>query len=107
MDAEEKIFGVGHPLLSAKALKLWKFPKNVQLSVYAHHRAVTPDSPPSIMLIKLADYLATKAGYHFNPMFTADMKGLSVPLFLLENDYQPLVEEVALKVEMLVNQAFA
>jgi hypothetical protein len=40
-------------------------------------------------------------------MFTADMKGLTVPLFLLENDYQPVVEEVALKVEMLVNQAFA
>jgi HD-like signal output (HDOD) protein len=107
LDVEERIFGVSHPLLSAKALKLWKFPKNVQLAVYAHHRTMPQDSPASIMLIKLADYLATKAGYHFNPMFTADMKGLTVPLFLLENDYQPVVEEVALKVEMLVNQAFA
>jgi HD-like signal output (HDOD) protein len=101
LEVEEKIFGVSPPLLSAKALKLWKFPKNVQ------HRAMAQDSPASIMLIKLADYLATKAGYHFNPMFTADMKGLTVPLFLLENDYQPVVEEVALKVEMLVAQAFA
>ena len=106
VEVEEKIFGVSHPLLSAKALKLWKFPKNVQLAVYAHHRAMAQDSPVSIMLIKLADYLATKAGYHFNPMFTADMKGLTVPLFLLENDYQPVVDEVALKVEMLVSQAF-
>ena len=106
VEVEEKIFGVSHPLLSAKALKLWKFPKNVQLAVYAHHRSMAQDSPVSIMLIKLADYLATKAGYHFNPMFTADMKGLTVPLFLLENDYQPVVDEVALKVEMLVSQAF-
>lgn len=107
LEVEEKLFGVSHPLLSAKALKLWKFPKNVQLAVYAHHRDVVRDSPPAIMLIKLADYLATKAGYHFNSMFTADMKALGVPLFLLENDYQPVVEEVALKVETLVNQAFA
>ncbi len=107
IEVEEKIFGVSHPLLSAKALKLWKFPKNVQLAVYAHHRSVTEDSPTGIKLIKLADYLATKAGYHFNPMFTADIKGLTVPLPLLENDYQPVIDEVALKVETLVSQAFA
>ena len=107
IEVEEKIFGVSHPLLSAKALKLWKFPKNVQLAVYAHHRSVAEDSPAGIKLIKLADYLATKAGYHFNPMFTADRKGLTVPLALLENDYQPVIDEVALKVETLVSQAFA
>jgi HD-like signal output (HDOD) protein len=107
IEVEEKIFGVSHPLLSAKALKLWKFPKNVQLAVYAHHRSVAEDSPTGIKLIKLADYLATRAGYHFNPMFTADMKGLTVPLPLLENDYQPVIDEVALKVETLVSQAFA
>jgi HD-like signal output (HDOD) protein len=107
IEVEEKIFGVSHPLLSAKALKLWKFPKNVQLAVYAHHRSVAEDSPTGIKLIKLADYLATRAGYHFNPMFTADMNGLTVPLPLLENDYQPVIDEVALKVETLVSQAFA
>jgi len=107
IEIEEKIFGVSHPLLSAKTLKLWKFPKNVQLTVYAHHRAVAQDAPTAITLIKLADYLATKAGYHFNPMFTAEAKGLTVPLALLENDYQPVIDEVALKVETLVNQAFA
>ena len=58
------------------------------------------------MLLKLADYLATDAGYHFNPSFTTELKRLTLPIFLLENDFQPVIEEVALKVEMLVSQAF-
>lgn len=107
LEAEERLFGIAHPILSAKALKLWKFPKNVQLAVYAHHRAIADDNPPAdIMLVKLADYLATEAGYHFNPMFSLELKRLTLPIFLLENDYQPVVEEVSLKVEMLVSQAF-
>jgi len=108
MNVEDEIFGVSHPLLSAKALKLWKFPKNVQLTVYAHHRALAEDSPaPAIMLIKLSDFLATEAGYHFNPLFTAEYKRATIPAMLLENDYQPVIEEVSLKVETLVSQAFA
>jgi hypothetical protein len=107
LEIEDELFGVSHPILSAKALKLWKFPKNVQLAVYAHHRAISDDSPPpAIMLLKLADYLATDTGYHFNPMFSAELKRLTLPISLLENDFQPVVEEVALKVEMLVSQAF-
>lgn len=106
-EIEDEIFGVSHPILSAKALKLWKFPKNVQLAVYAHHRAISDDSaPPSIMVLKLADYLATDAGYHFNPLFSVEIKRQTLPDSLLENDYQPLIQEVALKVEMLVSQAF-
>jgi hypothetical protein len=58
------------------------------------------------MLLKLADYLSTESGYHFNPMFSAQLKRMTLPIFLLENDFQPIVEEVALKVEMLVSQAF-
>jgi HD-like signal output (HDOD) protein len=107
LEIEDELFGVSHPILSAKALKLWKFPKNVQLAVYAHHRTISDDSPPpAIMLLKLADYLATETGYHFNPSFTAELKRLTLPVFLLENDFQPIIEEVALKVEMLVSQAF-
>ncbi len=107
-EVEEEIFGVSHPILSAKALKLWKFPKNVQLAVYAHHRAIADDSPPpAIMLLKLADYLATEGGYHFNPMYSVEIKRQTIPAFMLENDYQPLIQEVSLKVEMLVSQAFA
>ena len=39
-------------------------------------------------------------------MFSLELKRLTLPIFLLENDYQPVVEEVSLKVEMLVSQAF-
>jgi HD-like signal output (HDOD) protein len=106
-EVEEDIFGVSHPILSAKALKLWKFPKNVQLTVYAHHRVITDDSPPpSIMLVKLADYLSTEAGYHFNPLYTVELKRQTIPVFLLEADYQPVIQDVSLKVETLVSQAF-
>lgn len=105
---EEEIFGYSHPVVSAKALKLWKFPKNIQLAVYAHHRAIADNSPaPVIMLLKLADYLATQAGYAFNPLFTPELKQLTLPISYLENDFQPVVQEVTLKVEMLVGQAFA
>lgn len=105
---EEELFGTGHPVVSAKALKLWKFSKNVQLSVYAHHRSVAPDSAPaSVLLLKLADYLSTEAGYQFNPLFTLEHKRMTLPVFLLENDFQPIIEEVSLKVEMLVGQTFS
>jgi len=106
-EVEDEIFGVSHPILSAKALKLWKFPKDVQLSVYAHHRAMTDEFPPaSIVLVKLADYLSTEAGYQFNPLYTLELKRQSIPGNLLDNDFQPLIQDVSLKVEMLVNQAF-
>ncbi len=105
---EETLFGVGHPVVSAKALKLWKFPKNVQLAVYAHHRDFAGSTPPAVVtLLKLADYLATEAGYHFNPTFTTDAKRLTLPAGLLDKDFQPLVEDVSLKVEMMVGQTFA
>lgn len=104
---EETLFGVGHPVVSAKALKLWKFPKNVQLAVYAHHRNIAGGSTPAVVtLLKLADYLATEAGYHFNPTFTKDMKRAHLSADLLDNDFQPLIEDVSLKVEMLVGQTF-
>ncbi len=104
---EETLFGVGHPVVSAKALKLWKFPKNVQLAVYAHHRDFAGSNPPAVVtLLKLADYLATEAGYHFNPTFTTDTKRLTLPEGLLDKDFQPLVEDVSLKVEMMVGQTF-
>lgn len=105
---EEKFFGLSHPVISAKALKLWKFPKSVQLSVYAHHRVLTDENPPaSIMLTKVADCLATEAGFAFNPLFSAATKRLSIPAQFLDNDYQPIIEEVMLKVDMLVGQTFS
>ncbi|GAB1410533.1 hypothetical protein MASR1M90_16870 [Desulfovibrionales bacterium] len=104
---EEKFFGLTHPVISAKALKLWKFPKSVQLAVYAHHRSLTDAEPPaSIMLTKVADYLATAAGFAFNPLFSANVKRESIPAQYLDNDYQPIIEEVVLKVDMLVGQTF-
>jgi HD-like signal output (HDOD) protein len=107
-EVEDQLFGVGHPILSAKALKLWKFPKNVQLAVYAHHRALTDEStPPAIMVLKLADFLATEAGYHFNPLFSPEIKRQTIPAQLLDNNYLPLIEDVALKVETLVSQTFS
>jgi len=107
-EVEDQLFGVGHPILSAKALKLWKFPKNVQLAVYAHHRALTDDTtPPAIMVLKLADYLATEAGYHFNPLFSPEIKRETIPAQMLDNNYLPLIEDVALKVETLVSQTFS
>lgn len=107
-EVEDQFFGVSHPILSAKALKLWKFPKNVQLAVYAHHRALTDESaPPAIMVLKLADYLATEAGYHFNPLFSPEIKRETIPAQLLDNNYLPLIEDVALKVETLVSQTFS
>lgn len=108
LDIEDDLFGVNHTILSAKALKLWKFPKDIQLSTYAHHRAIADAAPPpGIMLLKLADYLATDAGYQFNPLFSVELKRMTLPIMLLENDYQPLIQEVSLKVEMLVSQAFS
>ncbi|NCD24339.1 MAG: HDOD domain-containing protein [Deltaproteobacteria bacterium] len=108
LQLEESLFGVAHPVISAKALKLWKFPKNVQLAVYAHHRDVTTGNPPAVVtLLKVADCLATGAGYHFNPMFTLDMKQSTIPAGLMDNDFQPIVEEVSLKVELLVGQNFS
>lgn len=108
LEIEDGLFGVNHTILSAKALKLWKFPKSIQLAVYAHHRTPSDETlPASIILLKLADYLSTEAGYQFNPLFTLEAKRLSLPIYLLENDFQPVVEEVSLKVETLVSQAFA
>lgn len=104
---EEKFFGVTHPVVSAKALKLWKFPKSVQLAVYAHHRVLTDVAPPAaIMLLKVADYLASEAGYSFNPLFPVEVKRTAIPAQYLDNDYQPIIEEVVLKVDMLVGQTF-
>lgn len=107
LETEEAVFGVTHPVVSAKVLGLWKFPKSVQLASYAHHRTV-PDnaSTAGIRVLKLADYLSTEAGYSFNPLFTAEIKRADLPASLLENEYQPIVDEVSLKVETLVNQAF-
>lgn len=107
LEAEEAIFGVSHPLVSAKVLGLWKFPKAVQLASYAHHRVVPDNASTSgIRVLKLADYLSTEAGYSFNPLFTTEIKRRDLPESLLENEYQPLVDEVSLKIETLVNQAF-
>jgi HD-like signal output (HDOD) protein len=108
LQLEETLFGVGHPVVSAKALKLWKFPKNVQLAVYAHHRDLSAGNSPAVVtLLKVADYLATEAGYPFNSLFTLDMKRASLPAGLLDNDFQPIIEEVSLKVELLVGQTFS
>ncbi|NLW82238.1 MAG: HDOD domain-containing protein [Desulfovibrionales bacterium] len=108
LDTEEEIFGLSHPILSAKALNLWKFPKNVQLAVYAHHRDIPTDSRTgAIMLLKLADCLSTDAGYHFNPRFSVDLKRATIPPVLLAEDFQPVIQEVSLKVEMLVSQALS
>ena len=105
---EEKLFGVTHPVISAKALKLWKFPRNVQLAVFAHHRDLSRGTQPAgAVLLKLADYLATAAGYVFNPLFSLDTKRAELPAHLLEQDFQPLIEDVTLKVDMLVGQAFS
>jgi HD-like signal output (HDOD) protein len=105
LELEERIFGTNHTILSAKALNLWKFPKNIQISVYAHHRLSNSDPfPASIVLLKLADYLATEAGYSFNPLFSLESKRQSLPNELFDNDFQPLIEEVSLKVEALVSQ---
>lgn len=105
---EETLFGAGHPVVSAKALKLWKFPKNVQLAVYAHHRDVSGSNPPAVIaLLKLADFLATEAGYAFNPLYTLEMKRQTLPADLLDTDFHPIVEEVSLKVEMMVGQIFS
>lgn len=108
LELEESIFGINHTVLSAKALKIWQFPTNIQLAVYAHHRHTTPEPLPGpVMLLKLADYLASEAGYGFNPLFDVQTKGQSLPPALLENNFQPVIEEVALKVETLVNQTFS
>lgn len=107
LELEEQIFGTTHTLLSAKALNLWKFSKSIQLAVYAHHRPPSQDPLPTpIILLKLADYLASEAGYVFNPLFSLESKRQSLPDNLFENDFLPLIEEVALKVETLVNQTF-
>lgn len=105
---EEKLFGAAHPLISAKALKLWKFPRNVQLAAFAHHRDISSGTPSAgVELLKLADYLASAAGYTFNPLFTPDTKRSELPLHLLEHDFQPLIEDVSIKVDMLVGQVFS
>lgn len=107
LELEERIFGINHTVLSAKALNLWKFPKCIQLAVYAHHRLPSRDPfPAPIILLKLADYLATEAGYPFNPLFTLVSKKQSLPEALFENDFEPIMQEVSLKVETLVNQTF-
>jgi hypothetical protein len=36
-----------------------------------------------------------------------ELKRQSIPVFLLESDYQPVIQDVSLKVETLVSQAFA
>jgi Predicted signal transduction protein len=105
-EIEDEIFGVSHPILSAKALKLWKFPKNVQL-------ACTPTTGPFPTTLRPRPSCSSNlriiwhgCGLSLQPLFSVEIKRQTLPAFLLENDYQPVIQEVALKVEMLVSQAF-
>jgi HD-like signal output (HDOD) protein len=104
LDAEERIFGMTHPVVSAKTLKLWGFAREVQLAVYGHHRLVREDAPGSIFLVKLADYLATEAGYVFNPGISVLQKRSTLPETLLKPDFGPLIQEVSLKTDALLGQ---
>jgi HD-like signal output (HDOD) protein len=104
LDAEERLFGMTHPVVSAKALKLWGFSKEIQLAVYGHHRLVREGAPAAIFLLKLADCLATEGGYVFNPAISPLQKRATIPEKLFSVDFTPTIQDVSIKTDALLGQ---
>ncbi len=104
LDAEERLFGMTHPVVSAKALKLWGFAKDIQLAVYGHHRLVRDDALGLIFLLKLADYLATESGAVFNSAISLFQKRATIPEQYFSVDFGPVLQEVTLKTDALLSQ---
>ncbi|RMF77836.1 MAG: HDOD domain-containing protein [Nitrospirae bacterium] len=55
--AERELFGIDHCALGAKILQAWNLPEDTAQQIALHHTEVDEETPPLVVLLKVADSL--------------------------------------------------